>query len=130
MVRNHNLAKSISDAGWGIFTHQLHYKAEYAGSVIHNSDRFYPSSKLCNKCGSKQNMPLHKRTFQCQCCGNVEDRDSNASKNLLNDALHSINTNTVGTTEFQACGDDTATFGQSKASIVNESGSHVLKSPQ
>jgi len=101
MVKNHHLSKSINDAGWGIFTHQLHYKAEYAGSVIHNSDRFYPSSKLCNKCGNKMNMPLHKRTFRCDVCGNIEDRDTNAAKNLENNAI----INTAGMAGINACGD-------------------------
>ena len=101
MVQNHHLSKSISDAGWGIFTKQLHYKAEYAGSVVKESDRFFPSSRLCNNCGNKQDMPLHKRTFKCNVCGHVEDRDINAAKNLLGSML----SDTEGTSGINACGD-------------------------
>ena len=116
MVQNHHLAKSISDAGWSIFKHQLHYKAEYAGSVISESGRFYPSSKLCNKCGNKQDMPLHKRTFKCSVCGHIEDRDTNAAKNLENNAL----SNTAGTAGINACGDVGEPYKPEPASMNQE----------
>ena len=96
MVRNHNLAKSITDAGWSIFTDQLHYKAENAGSMVNEANRFYPSSKMCNECGHIQNMPLNKRTYKCNHCGNIEDRDTNAAINLKN--------NIAGTARINACG--------------------------
>ena len=101
MVQNHNLSKSISDAGWGIFIQQLHYKAEYAGRVVTESGRFFPSSRLCNNCGNRQDMPLHKRTFRCDACGHVEDRDTNAAQNLLDSML----SDTAGTAGINACGD-------------------------
>lgn len=97
MVRNHHLAKSILDAGWSILTYQLHYKAENAGSEVNEAKRFFPSSKLCNVCGAKQDMPLHIRTFKCNNCGNIEDRDTNAAINLKN--------NTAGIAGINACGD-------------------------
>ena len=101
MIQNRYLAKSISDAGWGIFAYQLQYKAEYAGNVVRKSDKFYPSSKLCSKCNNKQDMTLDKRIFICNVCGNIEDRDTNAAKNLENDLL----VNTVGTMGINACED-------------------------
>jgi len=101
MVKNHNLSKSINDSGWSLFANQLLYKAENAGCVVHKSDRFFPSTQLCSACGNRQDMPLEKRTYKCS-CGLVMDRDINASKNLLNDALK----NTAGTAGFNACGDD------------------------
>ncbi len=116
MVQNHHLAKSISDAGWGIFIHQLHYKAEYAGSVVNESGRFYPSSKLCSQCGNKQDMPLHKRTFKCSVCGHIEDRDTNAAKNLENNAL----SNTAGTAGINACEDVGITHAQEPTSMNQE----------
>lgn len=97
MVRNHCLAKSITDAGWSIFIDQLHYKAENAGIVVTEANRFYPSTKLCNKCGMKQDMPLHKRTFKCKHCGYIGDRDTNSAINLKN--------NSIGTMRINACGD-------------------------
>lgn len=98
MVKNHNLSKSIHDLGWGLFANQVQYKAENADSVLHKSDRFFPSSELCSACRNRQDMPLHLRTYNCNACGNIEDRDVNSSKNLLNDAL----TNTAGTAGFNA----------------------------
>jgi len=105
MLKNRRLSRSISDVGWGMFYNQLYYKAEHAGSIVQESERFYPSTKTCNKCGSVQDMPLHKRIYECKCCGNIEDRDTNAAINLDQNALRIINMNTVGMTGINACGD-------------------------
>jgi len=86
MVRNHNLSKSILDSGWGMFYNQLQYKAEYADSEVTKVNRFYPSTKTCSECGKLNNMPLHKRTYRCE-CGNVMDRDHNAAVNIDNESL-------------------------------------------
>lgn len=93
MVKNHNLAKSISDAGWSQLIQFTTYKAEYAGRIV---DLVNPrnTSKTCSICGHIQSMSLSERTYKCL-CGNVMDRDHNAAINILNRA--------VGTT-VQACG--------------------------
>ena len=105
MLKNRRLSKSISDVGWGMFYTQLYYKAEYAGGIVQESEQFYPSTKTCNKCGSVQDMPLHIRIYKCKCCGHIEDRDTNASKNLEQNALKILNINTVGTAGINACED-------------------------
>jgi putative transposase len=84
MVKNHNLALHISDAAWGEARRQLEYKAALYGSTITVRPRFYPSSQLCSACGAKASaMPLAVRTWACQSCGAVHDRDYNAANNLL-----------------------------------------------
>ena len=84
MMRNHRLAKAISDVSFYEFKRQLEYKAEYNGREIHQVDRFYPSSKLCSHCGSlKEDLTLSDRVYCCDKCGTRLDRDYNASLNLL-----------------------------------------------
>jgi putative transposase len=83
MVRNRRLARAISDAAWAEFRSLLEYKAAWYGRDVVVVDRFFPSSKLCSHCGASQDrMPLHVRTWTCD-CGTVHDRDVNAAKNLL-----------------------------------------------
>jgi putative transposase len=83
MVKNHNLAKSISDQGWGEFRRQLDYKTKLANQDLVIADRFYPSSKLCSVCGQKnEKLQLSDREWACNFCGTVHDRDVNASINL------------------------------------------------
>ena len=84
MMRNHRLAKAISDVSFYEFKRQLAYKAEYNGREIHQVDRFYPSSKLCSHCGAlKEDLTLNDRVYSCDKCGTRLDRDYNASLNLL-----------------------------------------------
>ena len=83
MVRNHRLARAISDAGWGHFRRMLEYKAEWYGCRIVVADRFYPSSKMGSGCGAvKAERALSEQTFTCEACGLVMDRDLNAAINL------------------------------------------------
>jgi putative transposase len=84
MVRNHSLAKAISDCGWGEFRRQLQYKAPRAGRQLIVTGRFYPSSKTCSECGHLlAELPLSTRAWQCPSCGTRHDRDVNAAKNIL-----------------------------------------------
>lgn len=83
MVRNHSLARAISDAGFGQFVRLLEEKAERYGRTVHKVDRWFPSSKTCSECGAiRDNMPLSVRTWTCQ-CGTTHDRDHNAARNIL-----------------------------------------------
>lgn len=81
MVKNHHLAKSISDAGWGQLVDFTKFKAEWAGRVVQQVDP-RNTSKECSKCGHIQDMPLSQRTYSCPECGNVIDRDHNAAINI------------------------------------------------
>jgi putative transposase len=88
MVRNHCLAKSISDAGWGMFTTMLKYKAEQDGKIYLEIGRFFPSSHLCsNTLLPVPKMDLSVRLFDCPHCGQKHDRDINAAINIRNEGL-------------------------------------------
>ncbi|MEU0156067.1 IS607 family element RNA-guided endonuclease TnpB [Micromonospora fulviviridis] len=83
MLRNRNLARHITDAGFGELRRQLTYKAEWNGGRLIIADRWYPSSKTCSGCGAvKTKLALSERTYTCQTCGLVLDRDLNAAYNL------------------------------------------------
>ncbi|MHB1435884.1 MAG: RNA-guided endonuclease InsQ/TnpB family protein [Thermoplasmata archaeon] len=83
MLRHHSLARSLSDASFGEFVRQLEYKCARYGSRLVRADPFYPSSKKCSSCGNvKEEMPLSERTYRCETCELIMDRDLNASRNL------------------------------------------------
>ncbi|EDX77818.1 transposase, IS605 family [Coleofasciculus chthonoplastes PCC 7420] len=83
MVRNHKLAKAISDVGWGMFVNFISYKLEKEGKVLVEIDRWFPSSKLCSNCHYQvDEMPLEVRSWTCPSCGTHHDRDGNASANI------------------------------------------------
>jgi putative transposase len=84
MVKNRSLARAISDAAWSQFRSMLEYKAGWYGRDVIAVDRFFPSSKLCSRCGTLQpEMPLNVRIWTCDSCGTAHDRDVNAANNLL-----------------------------------------------
>ena len=83
MLRNHRLARAISDAAWSQFRELLEYKARWYGREVIAVDRWFPSSKLCSACGAlREKMPLHVRKWTCG-CGTTHDRDVNAARNIL-----------------------------------------------
>jgi putative transposase len=98
MLKNHRLAKAITDAGWSQFVTFTAYKALWTGGDVLKVDRFFPSSKLCSDCGEKHHhLTLNVRRWVCLNCGCIHDRDENAAINILNQA-------TVGATESHATG--------------------------
>ncbi|MEG4342540.1 RNA-guided endonuclease TnpB family protein, partial [Microcoleus sp. A003_D6] len=91
MVKNHNLASSISDVGWGMFCTMLKYKSESEGKQYVEIDRWFPSSKTCHVCLNRvESLTLDIRTWTCQHCGTQHDRDVNASINIRNEALRTL----------------------------------------
>ena len=89
MVRNPKLALAISNVGWGMLNTMLKYKAEWVGKVYMQVDRFFPSSKLHDKCLYKMDkLPLDVRFWDCPNCGEKHiDRDINAAQNIRDEAL-------------------------------------------
>lgn len=86
MVKNHHLAKSISDAGWGEFISMLEYKAGEAGTKLVKVNPSGTSQK-CSRCGMTVPKELSERVHCCPYCGLTLDRDVNAARNILKRAL-------------------------------------------
>jgi putative transposase len=83
LLKNHGLAKAISNAAWGEMFRQLEYKAEWYGRTYLALDRFFPSSKLCSVCGHLLiKLPLSMREWDCSSCSTHHDRDFNAAINI------------------------------------------------
>ncbi len=83
MMANHHLAGALADASFGEIRRQIEYKAGWYGSTVVVIDRFAPTSKMCSGCGCiKDSLSLSERTFKCDACGLVIDRDLNAALNI------------------------------------------------
>ena len=83
MVKNHHLAKAVSDAAFAEFRRQLEYKTAKTGARLHVVDRWFASSKTCSKCGRvKAKLSLSECVYTCDGCGLVMDRDLNAAINI------------------------------------------------
>lgn len=98
MLKNHKLARSISDCGFYEIRRQLEYKLKTVGTELVVANRFFPSSKLCSHCGhKKEELSLKDRIYVCEKCGLVIDRDYNSSLNLRN--------YTASSAGIQVCGE-------------------------
>ena len=98
MSRNHKLAESILEMNFGEFRRILEYKAKWYGKQLIIIGRYYPSSKLCNKCSYiNKDLTLKDREWVCPQCGEHHDRDINASINILKEGERIIG---CSTTEF------------------------------
>ena len=108
MQKNHKLAKSVFDASFAKFVSMLEYKAEWYGRTVVKIDRFYPSTQICNGCGFRNTSlrglkNLSKREWICPECGEVHDRDLNASRNILKEGLRVLNHRNDGDSGLTAC---------------------------
>jgi IS605 OrfB family transposase len=109
MLKNRRLARLLADAGFGELRRQLTYKCAWAGGSLVQADTFFPSSKTCSGCRhAKAKLPLSERTYHCERCGLVLDRDLNAARNLV--ALVDV-------------------LADASAPVVAGSGSETLKTP-
>ncbi|HEY9637549.1 MAG TPA: RNA-guided endonuclease TnpB family protein [Coleofasciculaceae cyanobacterium] len=95
-LRYHNLAKAISDAGWGTFVNLLAYKLENKGGKLVEIDRWFPSSKLCSNCYYQiDELPLDIREWTCPNCGTRHDRDGNAATNIRAEGIRILQTDGI-----------------------------------
>jgi putative transposase len=100
MVRNHKLAKAISDCAWSEFTRQLKYKSEKEGKTYLEINRFFPSSKMCNVCLNQvDSLPLDIRSWTCANCNTHHDRDVNAAINIRDEGVRLLALGTSATAQ-------------------------------
>ena len=124
MMKNHSLAKSIQQVGWGQFLTMIKYKAEQDGKIYQEIDRFYPSSKIHNSCLFQiESPPLDVRFWDCPNCKTKHiDRDVNAACNIRDEALR-ILILTSGTGDKAYCPDvRRSSRGRKKSTIVRSVG--------
>ena len=119
MEKNHRLAKSITDASWGIFVSMLTYKAEWNGKKVVKIDRYFPSSQTCNVCGyvNKHTKDLSVREWECPVCHTHHDRDVNAAINILRFGL---NHTSAGAVDYTGGEEVRADLSESRSSAKPE----------
>jgi len=84
MMKNRRLSRAIGQSGWGEFLRQLEYKSKWYDRTFTKISQWFPSSKLCSNCHHKrERLSLSIRTWKCENCHEVHDRDINAAKNIL-----------------------------------------------
>ena len=129
MMKNHKLAGAIGDASFNEIKRQLTYKTCWYGGYIVEVDRFFPSSKMCSVCGClKEDLTLEDRIYICE-CGNVIDRDLNASINLEKYGIIKLK-DTDSSSGIKACGESVRlqdAFGQEAVSVKQEENKSLAK---
>ena len=92
MLKNHKLAKAISDVSWYEFCRQLEYKCLWYDKKFIQINTYFASSQICSNCGFKNSdvKNLNIRKWTCHKCGKFHDRDVNAAINILNEGLNLI----------------------------------------
>ena len=119
MSRSLNLGKSVMDLGFGEFRKWLEWEAEKYDCHVHYVDKWFASSKTCNRCGYKNtDLQLKDREWTCPHCGEHHDRDVNAAKNLRDKFLKLYST--AGTAGIYACGDGTSTLRETVARVLSQ----------
>lgn len=119
MMKNHKLAKSISDCSFSMIRKMLEYKCQWYDRKLVVIDRWSPSSKTCNCCGHiMKEWNLGIREWDCPNCHTHHDRDVNAAKNILDEGLKILDT--VGTTDSACGGDSSVVEIQSRSSMNQE----------
>jgi putative transposase len=110
MMRNRHLARAILDMGFHEFRRQLGYKSMLRGNHVVAVNRWFPSSKMCSRCGViKEDLSLGERMYRCEACGSAIDRDLNAANNIARIVFDPLST--VSSTGIQACGEASAGSG-------------------
>ena len=105
MLKNHCLAKSLSNQAFRELFKQLKYKSEWNNKIYYKIDRWFPSSQICNYCGSQnKQLKLSDRTWICSNCNKEINRDYNAANNIKDLELKDLCIITIGTTESYASG--------------------------
>jgi putative transposase len=116
MTRNRRLARALCDQGFGQARRMLEYKTRWNGGRLVLAGRFYPSTKTCSGCGAvKAKLSLSERTYRCERCGLVLDRDVNAARNLLHLAAS-------GAERITACGAAVRPGPAGRAAVKQEPG--------
>ena len=124
MLQNHYLAQAVSDSNLGEIRRQIEYKALWHGVHLVVIDRFYASSKTCSACGwIDEDLDLGMRTFVCEACDLVIDRDLNAAINLMNEALQT----TGSFSESHACGESSSgpANGSGETALIEAGTNHL-----
>jgi putative transposase len=121
--KGRHLGRSIADVSWGEFIRQLEYKTVWYGSKLIKVNRFYPSSKMCSKCGYlNKDLDLSQRTWICPHCEAVLNRDENAATNIRNEGIRILNTESIS--GIYACGESVSPS-LNKAVLVEAGIKHI-----
>lgn len=120
MMKNHKLAKSISDCSFSMIRNMLEYKCKWYGRQLIIIDRWSPTSKTCNDCGYvMKDWNLGIREWTCPNCHSHHDRDINAAKNILDEGMKILDR--AGTARIEACEVDSSVVEiQSRSTMKQE----------